>query len=122
LQNLARLLQLGPPASGRRWVANEMRRIGCISDKIECILMAADSDIFINLRYHFLLILMDVVEAVYEDGVLRVLNPSKIDSDLITVKILNIEDILSEEEEDMLQEALNDREKEKYHTLDEVFG
>lgn len=99
-----------------------MRRIGCISDKIECILMAADSDIFINLRYHFLLILMDVVEAVYEDGVLRVLNPSKIDSDLITVKILNIEDILSEEEEDMLQEALNDRETEKYRTLDEVFG
>jgi predicted DNA-binding antitoxin AbrB/MazE fold protein len=103
-------------------VVDEMRPIVCTSDKIECISMAADSDIFINLRYHFLLILMDVVEAIYEDGVLRVLNPSKIDSDLITVKILNIEDILSEEEEDMLQEALNDREKEKYHTLEEVFG
>jgi predicted DNA-binding antitoxin AbrB/MazE fold protein len=65
---------------------------------------------------------MGVVEAIYEDGVLRVLDPSKIDSDLITVKILNIEDVLSAGEEDSLKEALSDREKGKYHTFEEVFG
>jgi predicted DNA-binding antitoxin AbrB/MazE fold protein len=65
---------------------------------------------------------MDIVEAIYEDDVLRVLNPSRIDSDLITVKILNIEEVLSAEEEDLLKEALSDREKGKYHTLEEVFG
>lgn len=65
---------------------------------------------------------MDVIEAIYKDGVLRVLDPSKIDSDLITVKILNIEEVLSAEEDDLLKEALSDREKGKYHTLEEVFG
>lgn len=65
---------------------------------------------------------MDVVEAIYKDGVLRVLDPSKIDSDLITVKILNIEEVLSDEEDDLLKEALSDREKGKYHPFEEVFG
>jgi hypothetical protein len=78
-------------------------------------------DIFINLQ-----VLrsdsMDVVEAIYKDGMLRVLDPSKIDSDLITVKILNIEEVLSAEEEDLLKEALSEREKGKYHTFEEVFG
>jgi hypothetical protein len=77
-------------------------------------------DIFINLQ-----VLrsdsMDVVEAIYKDGMLRVLDPSKIDSDLITVKILNIEEVLSAEE-DLLKEALSEREKGKYHTFEEVFG
>jgi hypothetical protein len=67
------------------------------------------------------LILMDVVEAIYKDGMLRVLDPSKIDSDLITVKILNIEEVLCAEEEDLLKEALSEREKGKYHTFEEVF-
>ena len=40
------------------------------------------------------MIQMDVVEAIYEEGNLRVLDPSKIDSELITVKILNIEEVL----------------------------
>ena len=65
---------------------------------------------------------MDVVEAVYEEGNLRVLDPSKIDSELITVKILNIEEVLSEDEENLLKEAISEREKGKYHTFDEVFG
>jgi hypothetical protein len=65
---------------------------------------------------------MDIVEAIYEDGTLMVLDPSKIDSDVITVRILNIEEVLSAEEEDLLKEALSDREKGKYHTLEEVFG
>jgi hypothetical protein len=66
--------------------------------------------------------MMDVVEAIYEEGNLRVLDPSKIDSDLITVKILNIEEVLNEDEEDLLKEALSERAKGKYHTFDEVFG
>ena len=65
---------------------------------------------------------MSVIEAIYEDGVLRVLDPSKIDSNLITVKILNMEEVLSEEDENLLKEALSDREKSKYHTFEEVFG
>jgi predicted DNA-binding antitoxin AbrB/MazE fold protein len=65
---------------------------------------------------------MDVVEAIYEEGNLRVLDPSKIDSELITVKILNIEEVLSDDEENLLKEALNERKKGKYHTFDEVFG
>ena len=64
---------------------------------------------------------MDVIEAIYEEGNLRVLDPSKIDSELITVKILNIEDVLSEDEENLLKEAISEREKGKYHTFDEVF-
>ena len=78
-------------------------------------------DIFINLQM-LDFILMDVIEAIYEDGVLRVLNPSKIDSDLITVKILNIEEVIRKEEEDLLEEALSEREKGRYHTFEEVFG
>ena len=65
---------------------------------------------------------MGVIEAIYEDGVLRVLDPSKIDSNLITVKIVNMEEVLSEEDENLLKEALSDREKCKYHTFEEVFG
>jgi predicted DNA-binding antitoxin AbrB/MazE fold protein len=65
---------------------------------------------------------MGVIEAIYEDGVLRILDPSKIDSNLITVKILNMDEVLSEEEEDLLEDALCDREKGKYHTFEEVFG
>ena len=68
------------------------------------------------------MIQMDVVEAIYEEGNLRVLDPSKIDSELITVKILNIEEVLSEDEENLLNEAISEREKGKYHTFDEVFG
>ena len=56
---------------------------------------------------------MDVVEAIYEEGNLRVLDPSKIDSDLITVKILNIEEVLSDYEEELLKEALGERAKGK---------
>ena len=68
------------------------------------------------------MIQMDVVEAIYEEGNLRVLDPSKIDSELITVKILNIEEVLNEGEENLLKEAISEREKGKYHTFDEVFG
>jgi len=68
------------------------------------------------------MIQMDVVEAIYEEGNLRVLDPSKIDSELITVKILNIEEVLNEDEENLLKEAVSEREKGKYHTFDEVFG
>jgi predicted DNA-binding antitoxin AbrB/MazE fold protein len=65
---------------------------------------------------------MDVIEAIYEEGNLRVLDPSKIDSDLITVKILNIEEVLNADEEDLLKEALSERAKGRHHTFEEVFG
>ena len=40
---------------------------------------------------------------------------------MITVKILNIEEVLNEEEEDLLEEALSEWEKGRYHTFEEVF-
>jgi hypothetical protein len=43
-------------------------------------------------------------------------------SQLNTYKILNLEEVLSEEEENLLEETLRDREKGKYHTFEEVFG
>ncbi len=79
-------------------------------------------DIFINLRLQVEVIPMDVVEAIYEGRNLRVLDSSKIDSDLITVKILNIEEVLNQDEEDLLKEALSERAKGRYRTFDEVFG
>ena len=63
------------------------------------------------------MIQMDVVEAIYEEGNLRVLDPSKIDSELITVKILNIEEVLNEGEENLLKEAISEREKGKFSPI-----
>lgn len=41
---------------------------------------------------------MDEIEAIYKDGVLRIVNPAKIESDVVTVRILNRDEMLMEEE------------------------
>ena len=41
---------------------------------------------------------MGEIEAIYKDGVLRIVNPAKIDSDVVTVRILNWGEMLMEEE------------------------
>jgi hypothetical protein len=38
------------------------------------------------------------------------------------VKILNIEEVLSDDEKNLLTEALNDKENGNYPTINEVFG
>ena len=41
---------------------------------------------------------MGEIEAIYEDGVLRIVKPAKIESDVITVRILNKDEMLTEED------------------------
>ena len=40
---------------------------------------------------------MGEIEAIYEDGVLRIVKPAKIESDVVTVRILNKDEMLTEE-------------------------
>ena len=41
---------------------------------------------------------MGEIEAIYEDGVLRIVKPAKIQSDVVTVRILNKDEMLTEED------------------------
>ena len=61
------------------------------------------------------------VEAIYERGTLRIVKPEKIDSDVVTVKILNRDEILTDEDMEDILEALSDRGKGNFHEFDEVF-
>lgn len=62
------------------------------------------------------------VDAIYENGVLRVIKPEKISSNIVKVKILNRDEILTEEDMKDVLQAMSEREKDKYYTLKEVFG
>ncbi len=64
---------------------------------------------------------MEEIEVIYEKGILRIIKPAKIESDVITVKILNRDEILTEEDMEDVLEAINEREKGNYYELDEVF-
>ncbi|MDI6858900.1 MAG: DUF104 domain-containing protein [Methanocellales archaeon] len=64
---------------------------------------------------------MDEIEAVYEKGAFRILKPAKIESDIVTVKILNRDEILTEEDMEDILEAVSEKEKGKCYKLDEVF-
>ena len=41
---------------------------------------------------------MGEIEAIYEEGVLRIVKPAKIESDVVTVRILNKDEMLTEED------------------------
>jgi len=41
---------------------------------------------------------MSEIEVIYEDGVLRIVKPAKIESDVVTVRILNRDEMLTEED------------------------
>ena len=41
---------------------------------------------------------MGEIEAIYEDWVLRIVKPAKIESDVVTVRILNKDEMLTEED------------------------
>jgi len=64
---------------------------------------------------------MDEIEAIYEGGVLRIVNPAKIDSDVVTVRILNRDEMLTEEDMKDILDAQEERDKGKYHKLEEAF-
>ena len=65
---------------------------------------------------------MDEIEAIYEGGVLRIVNPAKIDSDVVTVRILNRDEMLTEEDMKDILDAQEEREKGKYYKLEEAFN
>ena len=64
---------------------------------------------------------MGEIEAIYEDGVLRIVKPAKIDSDVVTVRILNKDEMLTEEDMKDILNAMDEREKGHYYKLKEVF-
>jgi len=64
---------------------------------------------------------MNKIEVIYEKGSLRILKPAKIESDVITVKILNRDEILTDEDMEDILEAMNEKEKGNYYRADEVF-
>ena len=61
------------------------------------------------------------IEVIYENGTLRIVKHAKTESDVITVRILNRDDILTEEDMEDILEAINERENSNYYELDEVF-
>ncbi len=61
------------------------------------------------------------VEAIYENGVLKLVSPVKIKDDKIVVRIVNRDEILTEEDMRDIIEAVNEREKGHYYKMEEVF-
>ena len=64
---------------------------------------------------------MGEIEAIYEEGVLRIVKPAKIESDVVTVRILNKDEMLTEEDMKDILNAMDEREKGHYYKLKEVF-
>lgn len=64
---------------------------------------------------------MEEVEAVYQDGVLRLVSPVKVTSERLLVRIINRDEILTEEDTKDIVEALKEHAEEKTKRLDEVF-
>ncbi len=64
---------------------------------------------------------MEAIEAIYEKGVLRIIKPARIESNMVNVKILNRDEILTEEDMEDVLKAINEREKGNYYKLDDVF-
>ena len=64
---------------------------------------------------------MGEIEAIYEEGVLRIVKPAKIESDVVTVRIVNRDEMLTEEDMKDILNAMDEREKGHYYKLKEVF-
>ena len=63
---------------------------------------------------------MGEIEAIYEDGVLRIVKPAKIESDVVTVRILNKDEMLTEVDMKDILNAMDEREKGHYYKLKDV--
>ncbi len=64
---------------------------------------------------------MGEIDAIYEEGVLRIVKPARIESDVVTVRILNRDKMLTEEDMKDILKAMDEREKGNYYRLEEVF-
>jgi predicted DNA-binding antitoxin AbrB/MazE fold protein len=64
---------------------------------------------------------MGEIAAIYEGGVLRIVNPAKLETGVLTVRILNRDEMLMEEDMRDILEAQEDREKGKFYKLEDAF-
>ena len=61
------------------------------------------------------------IDAIYEGGVLRIVNPAKLKSDVVTVRILNRDELLTEEDLRDIMEAQEEREKGNFYKTKDAF-
>ncbi len=61
------------------------------------------------------------MEAIYKKGVLHLVSPTEIKDDKIVVKIINRDEIMTEEDMRDLIEAIEEREKGHYYKMEDVF-
>jgi predicted DNA-binding antitoxin AbrB/MazE fold protein len=64
---------------------------------------------------------VEEIEAIYEGGVLRIVNPAKLKSDVVTVRILNRDELLTEEDMRDILEAQEEREKGNFYKTEDAF-
>jgi predicted DNA-binding antitoxin AbrB/MazE fold protein len=64
---------------------------------------------------------VEEINAIYEGGVLRLVNPAKLKSDVVTVRILNRDELLTEEDMRDILEAQEEREKGNFYKLEDAF-
>jgi predicted DNA-binding antitoxin AbrB/MazE fold protein len=64
---------------------------------------------------------MEEIDTIYENGAFRILKPAKIESDTVTVRILNRDEVLTDEDMKDVLEAVSERQKGKCYKLDEAF-
>jgi len=64
---------------------------------------------------------VEEIEAIYEGGVLRIVNPAKLKSDVVTVRILNRDELLTEEDMRDILEAQEEREKGNFYKTKDAF-
>jgi predicted DNA-binding antitoxin AbrB/MazE fold protein len=64
---------------------------------------------------------VEEIEAIYEGGVLRIVNPAKLKSDVVTVRILNRDELLTEEDMRDILEAQEEREKGNFYKMEDAF-
>ena len=64
---------------------------------------------------------MEEIDAIYEGGVVRIVNPAKLKSDMVTVRILNRDELLTEEDMSDILEAQEEREKGNFYKTEDAF-
>ena len=64
---------------------------------------------------------MEEIEAVYQDGILKLVSPIKIASERLFVRIINRDEILTEEDMKDVVKALQEHAEGKTKRLEEVF-
>ncbi len=65
---------------------------------------------------------MDVYEAIYKDGSLKLVGMPKIERDVVKVRILNRDEILTQEDTKDILNALKEKSEGKLSSFEDVFG